>query len=650
MKTIKLVNRNQVVKLSHTGRRGLAGTITVGTVTTGAPDQGATVTNVGTSSEAILNFVIPQGFPATNIIQSVQGRTGDVVITKEDLNIQNIDNTSDANKPVSTAQQTELDKKVDKVAGKALSTNDYTTPEKSKLAGIATGATANDSNAQLRDRTTHTGMQPISSVTDLQDTLNSKANTNHTHTAASVTDFDIEVSNNTDVAANTAARHTHANKAILDAATASFTTADETKLDGIAAGAQVNTVTSVNTRTGAVTGLAEASDLTAHTGNTSNPHSVTKAQVGLGNVDNTSDVNKPVSTATQTALDGKADDLGADDNYVTDAEKTKLANLSGTNTGDQTLPTWSTIAGKPAVVAEGATQADARTAIGAGTSSLAIGTTAGTAAEGNDSRLTDARTPTAHVHAGADITTGTVAYARLPVGTTASTVAAGDDSRIGKIGGTVTVTGTPTAGQTVVASSGTDAAWGAPAGGGGGGVSLLQFWGVPAVTEFVPPAIIGGHVNFTCPSGYMYLCPLIVGETMNIDQAKVQVDTGVAGATLTLGLYKMVGGVMTRTNDFGTVSAATSGAKTISLTPFSLDPGFVYSALLVTGGSAVTVWGGGPAFGESMTSKGDPSAGTNWLGQWYSAGNATLPATMPHGVGTSVSNPSVPKVGLRRSA
>lgn len=37
-----------------------------------------------------------------------------------------------------------------------------------------------------------------------------------------------------------------------------------------------------------------------------NPHGVTKSNVGLGNVDNTSDVNKPVSTATQTALDGKA--------------------------------------------------------------------------------------------------------------------------------------------------------------------------------------------------------------------------------------------------------------------------------------------------------------------------------------------------------
>lgn len=45
------------------------------------------------------------------------------------------------------------------------------------------------------------------------------------------------------------------------------------------------------------------SDLAAHEANTSNPHSVTKAQVGLSNVDNTSDANKPISTATQTALD-----------------------------------------------------------------------------------------------------------------------------------------------------------------------------------------------------------------------------------------------------------------------------------------------------------------------------------------------------------
>ena len=46
-------------------------------------------------------------------------------------------------------------------------------------------------------------------------------------------------------------------------------------------------------------------DLTSHKNNTSNPHNVTKSQVGLGNVDNTSDLAKPISTATQNALNTK---------------------------------------------------------------------------------------------------------------------------------------------------------------------------------------------------------------------------------------------------------------------------------------------------------------------------------------------------------
>ena len=44
-------------------------------------------------------------------------------------------------------------------------------------------------------------------------------------------------------------------------------------------------------------------NLNSHISNQQNPHNVTKAQVGLGNVDNTSDVDKPISTATQSALD-----------------------------------------------------------------------------------------------------------------------------------------------------------------------------------------------------------------------------------------------------------------------------------------------------------------------------------------------------------
>lgn len=45
------------------------------------------------------------------------------------------------------------------------------------------------------------------------------------------------------------------------------------------------------------------SSLNAHIANKENPHEVTKAQIGLENVDNTSDKDKPISTATQTSLD-----------------------------------------------------------------------------------------------------------------------------------------------------------------------------------------------------------------------------------------------------------------------------------------------------------------------------------------------------------
>lgn len=51
-------------------------------------------------------------------------------------------------------------------------------------------------------------------------------------------------------------------------------------------------------------------NIQSHISNTSNPHSVTAAQLGLGNVDNTSDANKPISTAVQAALDSISIDGG----------------------------------------------------------------------------------------------------------------------------------------------------------------------------------------------------------------------------------------------------------------------------------------------------------------------------------------------------
>lgn len=73
-----------------------------------------------------------------------------------------------------------------------------------------------------------------------------------------------------------------------------MSSSDKTKLDGLKSQAEIDTT--INN---------VQNNLTTHINNKANPHQVTKDQVGLGNVDNTSDANKPISNATQTALNGK---------------------------------------------------------------------------------------------------------------------------------------------------------------------------------------------------------------------------------------------------------------------------------------------------------------------------------------------------------
>lgn len=84
----------------------------------------------------------------------------------------------------------------------------------------------------------------------------------------------------------------------INAATTSqaglMSSSDKTKLDGLKD--QAGITSDIN---------AVQTNLETHINNKSNPHEVTKDQVGLGNVDNTSDANKPISNATQTALNGK---------------------------------------------------------------------------------------------------------------------------------------------------------------------------------------------------------------------------------------------------------------------------------------------------------------------------------------------------------
>lgn len=64
-----------------------------------------------------------------------------------------------------------IDDKVDKVSGKQLSTEDYTSAEKTKLGGVATGATANSPNATLLARANHTGTQLAATISDFVATV-----------------------------------------------------------------------------------------------------------------------------------------------------------------------------------------------------------------------------------------------------------------------------------------------------------------------------------------------------------------------------------------------------------------------------------------------------------------------------------------------
>lgn len=217
----------------------------------------------------------PEGPPGS--VDTVNGETGpDVVLTQDDVGdgttykrysateqtkLAGVATGATANAPDATlldrANHTgtqSADTLTDGTTNKA-----FLATERTKLAGIATGATANSSDATLLARANHTGTQSADTIVDgttnhvftaaddtklagiaagatANDTdanLKNRANHTGTQTASTISDFDTEVGNHTDVAANTAARHTHSNAAVLNATTASFTTADESKLDAL---------------------------------------------------------------------------------------------------------------------------------------------------------------------------------------------------------------------------------------------------------------------------------------------------------------------------------------------------------------------------------------------------------------------------------
>jgi len=107
----------------------------------------ANITTIGNQSGTNTGDETTGSIQSKRPLKTIEGQSlegaGNIDLQKSDVGLGNVENTSDANKPVSIATQNALDLKVDKVTGKELSDENYTLAEKNKLAGIAAGAEVN---------------------------------------------------------------------------------------------------------------------------------------------------------------------------------------------------------------------------------------------------------------------------------------------------------------------------------------------------------------------------------------------------------------------------------------------------------------------------------------------------------------------------
>jgi hypothetical protein len=319
------------------------------------------------------------------VITAAQAKTI-LALIKDDVGLALVDNTSDANKPVSTAQQAALNLKANLASPTFTGTVGGITK-----AMVGLSSVDNVSAASLRDRSTHTGTQPSTTISDwteaVQDVVGALLSgttgvtVTYDDSAGTLTiagggagGLDAEAVRDTigvallgtgnitvtpndaldTITISTTATVNSTDAALRDRATHTgtqslSTTTDDTASTGrlaltnaersklINAPADTNVALNLKanlaspTFTGTVTvpnasfSLAKLADITSqrllgrNTAGAGAPEVLTaadaksilalvKGDVGLGNVDNTSDANKPISTATQAALDAKVDD------------------------------------------------------------------------------------------------------------------------------------------------------------------------------------------------------------------------------------------------------------------------------------------------------------------------------------------------------
>jgi hypothetical protein len=280
---------------------------------------------------------------------------------KTALALNNVDNTSDANKPVSSATQSALNAKQDTlVSGTNIKTVNGTSVLGSGNIAI--------SSAVAWGGVTGT----LSNQTDLQTALDLKVDENAAITGATKTKITYDAkglvtagadATTADIASSTDKRYVTDAQLVVVGNTSGTNTGDNatnSQYSGLAASKQDTLVSGTNIKTINSTSLLGSGNVAVEptiTATTSADYyrgdktfaTLNKAAVGLGNVDNTSDANKPVSTAIQTALDAKTNKLVVANRQtasytlvLSDADKLVEMNVGSAN--NLTVPLNSSVA------------------------------------------------------------------------------------------------------------------------------------------------------------------------------------------------------------------------------------------------------------------------------------------------------------------
>jgi hypothetical protein len=253
---------------------------------------------------------------------------------KTALSLNNVDNTSDANKPVSSATQTALDaKQATLVSGTNIKT-------------INSTSILGSGNIAISSAVAWGGITgTLSTQTDLQTALDLKVDENAAITGATKTKITYDAKGLVTAGADLAAGDLPTGIDAAKISTGLISNAEFDYLNGLTDNIQTQF-------TGKQDTLVSATNIKTIEGQSllgSGNIDLAKGDVGLGNVDNTSDANKPVSTATQTALDAKTNKLIVTNRQTASytlvlGDADKLVELNNASANNLTVPLNSSVA------------------------------------------------------------------------------------------------------------------------------------------------------------------------------------------------------------------------------------------------------------------------------------------------------------------